>query len=284
VGTTGANGGRVRLRWKRLLVIPLLGSVHACDCGSCLVPDLHLSCGIPDCGFGGQCSSDGACAEGMQPDPTTSCGDGGGFCCVEPPPTCAAAGGVCLASCPAGGINGDCGRVAVCCVPPGGDDGASDAGPEVLDAQSTDADDAPDTGLFGSCNGSACAGGCTCEASWQDAGPTSADAGSDGASPGSDASPGLDGASPGPGVGGGTCVCAIVDASADAEGPELPDAGDAGPLNDASADAETSDAVAARDASADASEENDAAGPCGVIFCATRCSCTSRATSACVCP
>ena len=94
----------MRWRWRRLLIVPLLASVHACDCcggdWGCSI-NWDPSCGplVSPCGIGGQCASDGGvCPEGFRIDPTTSCDDGGGVCCTPPLPACADLGGVCQAS------------------------------------------------------------------------------------------------------------------------------------------------------------------------------------------
>jgi hypothetical protein len=135
-------------------------------------------------------------------------------------------GGVCGDHCSLGNMVADCGDGGFCCILSGGDDSSSDAPPEVLDAPSTDAEDAPEMGVIGSCNGAPCASGCTCEAVWPDAGPVSPDA----MTLPTDA-------------GAGICVCAVVDASTDAESSDDADSGEAQPLDGGITDAATSDAV-----------------------------------------
>jgi hypothetical protein len=280
----------MRWRWRRLLILPLLASVHACDCGGCgdsdgttsinrggssgcdWHPDFSCSLDLNACGIGGLClvSEGGTCPGNLLLDPTASCGDGGGFCCVLPAPACSALGGVCQAACPQGTIDGDCGDAGVCCMPaPSGDDSSS--GMEVPDgASSTDAEDAEVTG---SCNGAPCASGCACVPLVPDAALLATD--------GATLPP--DGATLSPDAGGGLCVCLPVDASTDAEG--LENAADAGTSGEGG-DAQMSDAANAVDAmtSADGSVEAGAGGPCGVLLCAGGCTCTSPTASECVCP
>ncbi len=213
---------------------------------------------------------------GLRLDPSTSCDNGGGVCCVVPLPACADLGGVCQATpgiaisdvCPQGTIDGDCGDAGVCCGPPGGDDGSSsDADSQVLDAQSTDVENTPETGVIGSCNEAPCASGCTCVPFSLEAGPVPPDA-----------APQLD-------AGGAQCVCAFVDASADAAGLEDAEAGDEGTSDESDA-AKMSDATEEGDVMTptDGSAEAATVAPCGVILCAAGCTCTSPAASACVCP
>ncbi len=262
----------MRWGWRRLLIVPLLASVHACDCGSgdwgCSI-NWDPSCGplASPCGIGGQCASDGgACPEGFRIDPTTSCDDGGGICCAPPLPACAELSGVCQASsdfCLQGTLDGDCGDAGVCCSPsPTDDDGSSDDGPQPLDALS---EDAPDTAAIGSCNGAPCASGCSCVPFLPDAGSASSD-----------------GATLSQNAGGGMCVRPLADASADEGGLEDADAADAGASGE-SVDAEMSDVAEAGDAMTLADTPN-AAGSCGVILCAAGCTCTSPGASACTCP
>jgi hypothetical protein len=280
----------MRWGWRRLLIVPLLATVHACDCGggedSGCSAGTGASCGpieVLPCGLLGQCISDGGtCADGLQLDPTMSCNEGMGICCTVPVPSCASLGGMCQASsdlCPRDTLEGDCGDAGVCCGPPlSGDDGSSDAGMPVLDATMTDAGDAPEMTAIGSCNGAPCASGCACV-------PLSPDAGSappDGATPTDGATLPSDGATVSAGAGGGICVCPIVDASADAASFEDADAADA-EADGESNDAAMSDAAAAGDAMT-AADGSDAGGSCGVILCAAGCTCMSVATSACTCP
>ncbi len=280
----------MRWRWRRLLIIPLLGSAHACDCGGCGdggsdtsshassssgSSGCEITCSPLDfnaCGVGGICLPSlegGTCLGGLLLDPTASCGDGGGVCCVMPPPACSAAGGMCQTSCPQGIIDGDCGDAGVCCMPaPSGDDGSS--GMVVTDDEaSTDAEDAT---VEGSCNGSPCASGCSCVPFLPDAGSASSDG----------ATIPADGATLSQDAGGGMCVCPLVDASADAGSLEDADAADAEASGEAG-DAEMSDAAEAGDAMTPA-DAADAGGSCGVILCAAGCTCTSPAASACTCP
>jgi hypothetical protein len=263
---------RRRWRWQRLLLIPALASVHACDCGSCL--DLGpSSCAFDEdtCGIGGQCSTGGACPGNLLLDTTTSCGDAGGFCCGPPLPPCAQIGGTCQGGsyCASGSLMGDCGDSGVCCTAIA-EDSPSDAEP------------------MGSCNGEPCASGCDCEPSGSDAGGgvcqcAEADSGPDAALDAAldaapDADAGVDGQEP-------------DDAEEDTETKDGASADTDGPLeasasSDATVDGEAGDAAeqdAANDADA-AEDDTDAASSCGVILCGTRCTCLSQAMSACVCP
>jgi hypothetical protein len=281
----------MRWRWRRLLIIPLLGSAHACDCGGCGDSSggtgsrassssssgssgCEITCGPVDlnaCGVGGLCLPSvegGTCPGGLLLDPRRV-GDGGGVCCLLPAPACLSVGGVCQTSCPRGTVDGDCGDAGVCCMPaPGGDDGSS--GMAATDEEaSTDAEDAM---VEGSCNGAPCASGCSCVPFLLDA----ASASSDGATiP-------ADGATLSEDAGGGMCVCPLADAGADAEGLEDADAADAAASGE-SGDAEMSDAAEAGDAMTPA-DASDAGGSCGVILCVAGCACTTPAASACTCP
>ena len=269
------------MRWRRLLIIPLFASVHACDCGSCILGDqsspscspASSSCSVgPICGIGGQCASEaGSCPGSLRLDTTMTCDDAGTFCCVEPPPLCPALGGFCVqgppgatavAVCTAGVIDGDCLGQGFCCNASPGDDGAAD----VIAVPPVDAEGTFDAEAMGSCNGAPCASGCVC-------GPIASDAG------------------------GGTCQCAVVDAGADADADAAADAdadaedldADASgmPIEGSSPDSETREGAAPGDgASPVADAQADAAQPgsCGVISCDVACACTSVATSACVCP
>lgn len=265
----------------------------ACDCGGCLGSDSSSGC-APDlsscafdepCGLGGQCTGEGGTCPGhLQVDMTTTCGDGAGFCCRMPLPPCSQLGGTCqsaaLGSCTTFELQGDCGDGGVCCavpVPP------EDAPSHDAPGQPTDAhEDAPDARSMGSCNGAACLAGCACEPSDPDAGGgvcqcAGADAGDDAESDaGLDADGGLDEQA--------------LDGSADAATTDraVPDADgsvEANASNDAASDGDTSDA-ARRDGAieADDAQIDDAGGLCGVIGCATGCTCVSQSMSACVCP
>jgi hypothetical protein len=261
------------VRWRRILIVPLLATVHACDCGGCggddSAPSSSSSCGSSvscgasfACGIGGQCASEaGACPGSLRLDTTMTCDDAGTFCCVLPLPLCPALGGVCVqgpddatsgAVCTFGELPGDCLGHGFCCSAPPGDDGAEEA----FAVPPSDAQGAPDAEAMGSCNGAPCASGCVC-------GPTATDGG------------------------GGTCQCAALEAGADADARDLDaDGGDA-PVEGSSPDAETNEGAApVDDASpvADAQAEARAPESCGVISCDVACACTSVATSACVCP
>jgi|HubBroStandDraft_2_1064218.scaffolds.fasta_scaffold15263_3 hypothetical protein len=290
---------RRRSRWWRLLLIPALGSVHACDCGSCFDFNIQpVACGqLNNCAIGGQCALEGGtCPSNFRLDTTMACDDAGTTFCCNPLPPCEQLGGACQAgvpgaasSCAYGELQGDCGDQSVCCVIPP----PAEASMDVLE---------PPSG--GSCNGAPCASGCDCE-------PSSSDAG------------------------GGVCLCSSEDAAthddaasptdAWADGEPAPtDAVDDGEPDDASDSASTADqtsgdanadtgpgdgAVSGTDASLEASVPSDAAtdivsdaaqnaaadadaaqvgvdagAECGVIICGADCVCVSQEMSACVCP
>jgi hypothetical protein len=263
-----------RWRWRRLLLIPALASVHACDCAGC------FSIGAPDCAYyptycaiGGQCALEGGtCPAHFQLDQSTTCNDAGTFCC-NPLPTCSALGGTCEPFCGYGALQGDCNDNSVCCpVLSNGEDASSDA-----------LEDAFDGATLGSCNGAPCASGCTCEPSGPEAGGAvcaceATDAGADGESDAASESEGsADGSTPEADADAGT---SHGDAS-EADGSIDVDAS-----NDAVADGDGADSLEV-DTAADvdaAPSEAAAVAPCGVIACGTVCTCVSQSMSACVCP
>jgi hypothetical protein len=288
-----------RWRWRRLLLIPALASVHACDCGGCFSDSSQgcrpgpISCGQGNnCAIGGQCALEGGtCTGNLQLDTTTTCDDAGTFCC-NPLPSCDQLGGACQqrvpglgSPCSDGELQGDCGDTAIaCCVVVPGEDGSSDAPEVALDAPSV-----------GSCNGAPCASGCTCESSASEAGGGACqcpaeDASSDAES---DASleTGADGESDAWSDADAGASGQAFDASGDAEAGEsaardMDGSIDASVPSDATAVGEAGDAAdldAARDADA-AEVDAEAGNPCGVIICGAGCTCVSEAMSACVCP